>query len=230
MFANFDWDAIVRAAPFLFLEGMRFTLSLTVMASIGGTFFGTLLALARLSRNRALSLIAGGYVNFIRSIPLILVIFWFFFLVPYLAQWLTRAAQPIPVSPFWCALVTFTLFEAAYFCEIVRAGIGSLPKGQGEAAAALGMKPSLSFHLVVFPQAFRNMLPLFLTQTIVLFQDTSLVYVVSIVDFLGATSIVAQRDGRLVEFYLCAAVVYFVISLTASQLVRRLEARVALAR
>jgi len=230
MFSDIDWDVIIRSLPYLFFEGMRFTIMLTLMATAGGIVIGTLLALARLSNIPGLSQVAGGYVNLIRSMPLVLVIFWFFFLVPYIGQWLTGASRPIQVGAFLSALVTFTLFEAAYFCEIMRAGIQSIPRGQVQAAQALGMSYWTSMKEIILPQAFRNMLPVLLTQTIILFQDTSLVYVISVTDFLGAASKVAQRDGRLVEMYLFAAIVYFIISLVASYGVRHLQQRIAIIR
>jgi glutamate/aspartate transport system permease protein len=228
MFSNFDFDVIARSLPYLFLDGMTFTLTLTVLATAGGIVFGTLLALMRLSGFAPLALPAAGYVNLMRSVPLVLMIFWFYFLVPYIGQWLTGAERPMQVGYFLSSLITFTLFEAAYFCEIMRAGIQSIPRGQVAAAQALGMPYPLVMAYVVLPQAFRNMLPVLLTQTIVLFQDTSLVYVLSITDFLGAASKVAQRDGRLVEMYLFAALVYFVISLATSHGVRALQRRIAI--
>lgn len=230
MFANFDFDVIVRSLPYLFLDGMTFTLTLTALATLGGIVFGTLLAMMRLSGIALLSLPAAGYVNLMRSVPLVLMIFWFYFLVPYIGQWLTGAERPIQVGYFMSSLITFTLFEAAYFCEIMRAGIQSIPRGQIAAAQALGMSYPLTMVYIVLPQAFRNMLPVLLTQTIILFQDTSLVYVLSITDFLGAASKIAQRDGRLVEMYLFAALVYFVISLAASHGVRVLQRRLAIVR
>jgi glutamate/aspartate transport system permease protein len=230
MFANFDFDVIIRSLPYLFFDGMSFTLMLTALATVGGIILGTLLALMRLSSFAPLSLFAAGYVNLMRSVPLVLMIFWFYFLVPYIGQWLTGASQPIQVGAFVSSLVTFTLFEAAYFSEIMRAGIQSIPRGQVFAAQALGMNYAQTMGYIVLPQAFRNMVPVLLTQTIILFQDTSLVYVLSITDFLGAASKVAQRDGRLVEMYLFAALIYFLISLAASHLVRRLQARVAIIR
>jgi glutamate/aspartate transport system permease protein len=230
MFASFDFDVIIRSLPYLFYDGMTFTLTLTAMATVGGIIVGTLLALMRLSSLRLISLPAAGYVNLMRSVPLVLMIFWFYFLVPFIGQWITGAARPIQVGAFMSSLVTFTLFEAAYYCEIMRAGIQSIPRGQMAAAQALGMTYAQTMGYVVLPQAFRNMLPVLLTQTIILFQDTSLVYVLSITDFLGAASKVAQRDGRLVEMYLFAAVVYFIISFLASQLVRRLQSRIAIVR
>jgi glutamate/aspartate transport system permease protein len=230
MFSNFDFDVIVRSLPYLFLDGMTFTLTLTALATAGGIVFGTLLALMRLSAFAPVSILAAGYVNLMRSVPLVLMIFWFYFLVPYIGQWITGAARPIQVGAFASSLVTFTLFEAAYFCEIMRAGIQSISRGQLSAAQALGMTYPQTMGYIVLPQALRNMLPVLLTQTIILFQDTSLVYVLSITDFLGAASKVAQRDGRLVEMYLFAALVYFIISFLTSRLVRRLQTRIAIIR
>jgi glutamate/aspartate transport system permease protein len=230
MFSNFDFDVIRRALPYLFYEGMTFTLTLTALSAAGGIVLGTLIALMRLSSSWLLGRVAALYVDFIRSLPLVLVIFWFYFLVPYIGQWLTGSSRPIKVGAFASSLITFIMFEAAYFSEIMRAGIQSISRGQPAAAQALGLTYGQTMRYVVLPQAFRNMLPVLLTQTIVLFQDTSLVYVVSIPDFLGAASIVGQRDGRLVEMYLFAALVYFVISCIASLGVRRLQARIAIVR
>jgi glutamate/aspartate transport system permease protein len=230
MFANFDFDVILRSLPYLFYQGMTFTLLLTVLATLGGIIVGTLLALMRLSGIPLLTVPAAGYVNLMRSVPFVLMIFWFYFLVPYIGQWATRAAQPLQVGAFASCLITFTLFEAAFFCEIMRAGIQSIPRGQVAAAQALGMTYPTTMGYIVLPQAFRNMVPVLLTQTIVLFQDTSLVYVISVTDFLGAASKVAQRDGRLVEMYLFTACVYFLISLVASHAVRSLQRRTAIIR
>ena len=230
MFTDFDFDVIERSLRYLFLDGMRFTLTLTVLAMAGGIVFGTLLALMRLSSARAVSALAGGYVNLMRSVPLVLVIFWFFFLVPYIGAWLIGASRPIAVGAFVSALVTFTMFEAAYYCEIMRAGIQSIPRGQVWSAYALGLGYWRTMGHIVLPQAFRNMIPVLLTQTIILFQDTSLVYVISATDFLGAAAKVANRDYRLVEMYTFVAVVYFIISYTLSLLVKRLQERVAVIR
>jgi len=230
MFSNFDFDVIRRSAAYLFFDGMTFTLTLTGLSALGGLVFGTLIALMRLSGYRLLGRIAGLYVDLMRSLPLVLVIFWFYFLVPYLGQWLTGASRPIRVGAFASSFITFTMFEAAYFSEIMRAGIQSIAKGQPAAAYALGLNYRQTMRYVVLPQAFRNMLPVLLSQTTVLFQDTSLVYVLSIPDFLGAASKVAQRDGRLVEMYLFAALIYFLISCFASFGVRRLQQRIAIVR
>lgn len=228
--SDFDFGVIERSLPYLFLEGMRFTLTLTVLAALGGVILGTGLALLRLVGGPVLSRMATFYVNGMRALPLVLVIFWFYFLVPYLGQWITGAERPVRVGAFASTLLTFTLFEAAYFSEIIRAGIGSIPRGQMAAGLALGLTYRQVMGSVILPQVFRIMLPVLLTQTIVLFQDTSLCYVISLTDFLGAASKVAQRDGRLVEMYVFAALVYFAISLAASQGVRRLQSRIAVIR
>jgi glutamate/aspartate transport system permease protein len=230
MFANFDFGEITRNAPQLFFTGLAFTLKLTVLAAFFGTAFGTLLALMRLSGRAPMPQIAATYVNLIRSLPLLLVIFWFYFLVPFIAQAIAGSERPLTIDPFLTALITFTLFEAAYFSEIVRAGIQSLPAGQAAAGYALGLSYWQVMANVVLPQAFRAMLPILLTQTIVLFQDTSLVYVLSLEDFLGVAGNIGQRDSRLTELYLFAALVYFVISFAASTAVKRLQARSAITR
>src|SRR5580698_1405264 len=230
MFGNFDFNEIWRSLPYLFYQGMTFTLLLTALATAGGIVIGTLLALMRLSGTTVLTVPAAAYVNLMRSVPFVLMIFWFYFLVPYIGQWITSSAQPLQVGAFTSSLVTFTLFEAAFFCEIMRAGTQSIARGQAAAAQALGMTYPAVMGYVVLPQAFRNMVPVLLTQTIVLFQDTSLVYVISVSDFLGAASKVAQRDGRLVEMYMFAACVYFIISFAASRAVQLLQRRTAIIR
>jgi len=230
MFTNFDFDVIQRSFVYLFRDGMTFTLTLTAIAMAGGIVFGTLLAMMRLSSFRLLAAAAGAYVNLMRSLPLVLVIFWFYFLVPWIGGWLIGASGTVKVGAFLSSAITFTMFEAAYYCEIMRAGIQSIPRGQVAAGQALGLNYWQTMGLVVLPQAFRNMVPVLLTQTIILFQDTSLVYVISVTDFLGAASKVANRDGRLVEMYLFAALVYFIVSFTASQYVRSLQSRIAVIR
>src|SRR3954469_2266219 len=194
MGAGFDWDVIQRSAGYLFRDGMTFTVTLTVLSMTGGIIFGTLLAMMRLSSMKPVSMLAGGYVNLMRSIPLVLVIFWFFFLVPYIGAWVLREPNPIKVGAFYSALITFAMFEAAYYCEIMRAGIQSIPRGQVWSGYALGLNYWQTMAQIVLPQAFRNMLPVLLTQTIILFQDTSLVYVISATDFLGAAAKIANRD------------------------------------
>jgi glutamate/aspartate transport system permease protein len=230
MDSGFDFEVIQRSLPYLFKEGMTFTLTLTAIAMTGGIFFGTLLAMMRLGRFKWASALAGGYVNLMRSVPLLLVIFWFYFLMPYIGAWVLREPNPIKIGAFLSAAITFTLFEAAYYCEIMRAGIQSIPRGQVWSGYALGLNYWQTMGKVVLPQAFRNMLPVLLTQTIILFQDTSLVYVISATDFFGAASKIANRDYRLVEMYTFVAVVYFVISYGLSTLVKHLQNRIAIIR
>ena len=226
---DFDWSVIGDSLPYLW-KGMLYTLELTAIAAVGGLFFGTLLALARLSSIKPLSMFAAGYVNLMRSIPLVLVIFWFFFLVPVILQVVMGYERPPQVGAERTAIITFIMFEAAYFCEIMRAGIQSIPRGQIYAAQALGLNYSQTMRLVVLPQAFRNMIPVLLTQTIILFQDTSLVYVISATDFVGAAAKIARRDGRLIEMYVFVAIVYFIICFSLSLAVRQLQRRIAVIR
>jgi len=217
-FGFFNWQ-IVQS---FILKGLVFSVQLTLIAMVGGIALGTVLALMRLSGKPWLVVPAAAYVNVLRSVPLAMVILLFFLLIPLL---LGR-----PLGAEVSAIITFTVFEAAYYSEIMRAGIQSVPKGQVAAGYAVGMTYAQCMKLIVLPQAFRNMLPVLLTQTIILFQDTSLVYVLSIPDFLGAASKVAQRDGRLVEMYLFAAFVYFMISSVASFGVRSLQSRITILR
>lgn len=213
---DFDFSVIFDNMPFL-LKGMQTTLLLTALAMFGGIVLGTLLALARISSIKPLSFVAASYINFFRSLPLILVIFWFYFLVPLV---LGR-----PVGGFYSVLVAFTLFEAAYYAEIIRAGITSVRAGQFQAARALGLSYGQSMRFVVLPQAFRAMIPILLTQGIILFQDTSLVYVVGLKDFLVSAELIANRDQRLIEIFTFVAIVYLAISYCASQGVRFLQRR-----
>lgn len=214
---DFDFGVIVSNLPFLW-QGLQLSLWLTFLAVLGGIGLGTLLALARLSGIKVLALVAAVYVNLIRSVPLILVIFWFYFLVPL--------AIGRPIGGFYSALIAFVMFEAAYYSEIMRAGIQSVKMGQVHAGKATGLGYWQIQRYIVLPQAFRNMIPILVTQGIILFQDTSLVFVVSLRDLMTASSIVARTEGRLVEMYLFAALVYFVICFSGSLFVRRLQKRV----
>ena len=223
MLANLDWsfyrwDVI---GPFVW-KGLQFSVMLTVVATLGGIALGTLLALMRLSGRPWLALPATVYVNGMRSIPLVMVILWFFLLVPLIIG--------RPIGAELSAVITFIAFEAAYFSEIVRAGIQSIPRGQVYAGQALGLTYGQNMRYVILPQAFRNMLPVFLTQTIILFQDTSLVYAIGAYDLLKGFEIAGKNHGRPIEAYLAAAAVYFVICYTLSALVKRLHARIAIIR
>ena len=218
---QFDMSAVTGSFDFL-MKGLQYSLQLTLFATAIGIFFGTLLAMARLSSIKLLNLAASTYVNLFRSVPLLLVIFWFYILVPLV--------MGIDVGAEKSAYITFAIFEAAYFCEIIRAGIQSIPRGQVFAGQAMGFTYGQNMRYVILPQAFRNVVPLLLTQIIILFQDTSLVYVVGATDLLGAASKVANRDNTLVEMYVAVAVIYFVISFTLSRLVKRLHTRIAIVR
>lgn len=215
---DFDFGVILNNLPFLW-QGLQLSLWLTFLAVLGGIALGTLLALARLSGIKPLAFLAAAYVNLIRSVPLILVIFWFYFLVPL--------ALGRPIGGFYSALIAFVMFEAAYYSEIMRAGIQSVRTGQAHAGQATGLSYWQIQRYIVLPQAFRNMIPILVTQGIILFQDTSLVFVVSLRDLMTASSIVARTEGRLVEMYLFAALVYFVICFAGSLFVRRLQTRMA---
>ena len=203
-------------------KGLIFSFQLTVIATVGGIIVGTVLALMRLSGKPWLVMPATIYVNTMRSIPLLMVILWFFLLIPLMI------GKPIGVN--LSAIITFIAFEAAFFSEIVRAGIQSIPRGQVYAGQALGMSYAQNMRLVVLPQAFRNMIPVFMTQTIILFQDTSLVYAIGAYDLLKGFEIAGKNFGRPIETYLLAAVTYFLICFTLSRIVRRIQQKVAIIR
>ena len=214
----YNWDLISNFV----IKGLGFSLMLTVIATLGGIFFGTVLALMRLSGKKWLDLPATIYVNGMRSIPLVMVILWFFLLVPLVIG--------KPIGAEMSAIITFIAFEAAYFSEIMRAGIQSVPRGQVFAGQALGMTYGQNMRLVVLPQAFRNMLPVLLTHTIILFQDTSLVYAIGAYDMLKGFEVAGKNFGRPMEAYLAAAVIYFVICFALSYWVKRLHKKIAIIR
>jgi glutamate/aspartate transport system permease protein len=213
-----NWDLISKFV----IKGFWFSVELTIIATIGGVILGTLLALMRLSGKKFLVIPATIYVNGLRSVPLVMVILWFFLLVPLIIG--------RPVGAELSAIITFIIFEAAYFSEIMRAGIQSIPRGQVYAGQAMGMTYGQNMRLVVLPQAFRNMLPVLLTQTIILFQDTSLVYAIGAYDLLKGFVTAGKIYGRPEEAYLLAAVVYFVVCFGLSYLVKRLQAKIAIIR
>lgn len=225
--SSFDFSVVATAWPFL-LSGLWFSIQLTAVAFAGGMVLGCILAIIRHMNVPIVAQIVASYITLMRSIPLILVLFWFFFLVPLILGLLSGSGRPVPVGAIATAFVTFTLFEAAYYAEIIRAGLRSIHPGQYDAAKALGLPRSKTYRLVVLPQVLRTVSPIILTQTIILFQDTSLVYVLSVTDLLGAASKIAQRDSRLVEMYLTVAAIYLAICFVLSQLVASLQARTAI--
>jgi len=217
-FGFYSWSLITDFV----LKGFVFSIQLTLIAMIGGILLGTVLALMRLSGIKWLEVPATIYVNGLRSIPLVMVILWFYLLIPFI----TGQAIGKEVS----AIVTFTIFEAAYYSEIMRAGIQSISRGQVYAGQAVGLSYGQNMRYIILPQAFRNMLPVLLTQTIILFQDTSLVYAIGAYDLLKGFEVAGKNYGRPVEAYLAAAVVYFVICFALSQLVKRLQKKIAIVR
>jgi len=214
----YNWDVISKFV----LQGLWFSLQLTVVATVGGIALGTVLALMRLSGKRMLAGPATVYVNTMRSIPLVMVLLWFFLIIPFVTG--------RPLGAETSAVITFIAFEAAYFSEIVRAGIQSIPRGQVHAGQAMGMTYSQNMKIVILPQAFRNMLPVFLTQTIILFQDTSLVYAIGAYDMLKGFETAGKQFGRPIEAYLLAAVVYFVMCYALSQIVRQIQIKTQIIR
>ncbi|MCE3273045.1 amino acid ABC transporter permease [Ramlibacter sp.] len=217
-FSFFTWDVFKGYV----LSGLYFSFILTIVATAGGIFFGTILAMMRLSGIKALEIPATIYVNGMRSIPLLMVLLWFFLLVPFIIG--------RPIGAELTAVITFIAFEAAYFSEIMRAGIQSIPRGQVFAGQAMGMTYGQNMKLVILPQAFRNMLPILLTQTIILFQDTSLVYIITAHDLLHGFTVAGSNLSRTRESYILAAVLYFVICFSLSALVKRLNKKIAIIR
>jgi glutamate/aspartate transport system permease protein len=224
---GFDFTVITANWAYL-AKGLRYTVQVTLFAMAGGIMLGTVLAMMRLSSIKALSLFAAGYVNLFRSVPLVQVILAFYLIIPIAVGLFTGRMTPIGAEN--SAYITFTIFEAAYYSEIMRAGIQSIPKGQVGAGYAMGLTYGQVMRYVVLPQAFRNMLPILLTQTIILFQDISLVYAIGATDFFGAADKINQRDLRPVEMYTTVAVVYFVICFSLSRVVKQLQKKIAIIR
>jgi His/Glu/Gln/Arg/opine family amino acid ABC transporter permease subunit len=221
-----DFQVVVNNFVFLIAQGFLGiggftggTLRLAIPAIVLGFILGTLVGLARLSRSRWLNWPATIYVEFFRGVPLVMVIFWFWFMIPALA------GKSLP--EYIVALTAFVIFEAAYLAEIVRAGIQSVPRGQVEAATATGLSKSLLMRHVILPQALRNMIPALVTQFIVLLKDTSLASIIGYVDLTKAAQIVNNREIRPFELYLFIALIYWLCSYSMSRYARRLENRLA---
>ncbi len=222
----FDWSSILTALPFLW-QGMVITLEITLVAIVVGILLGTIIAVVRLSKSSVLSAIAAAYVTLFRSIPLVMVLLWFqLALVPPVVRWLFPKAN-LDLNLI-IAFTAFAFFEASYYAEIIRTGIQSISKGQVMAAQALGMTDGAVMRLVILPQAFRRMTPLLLTQAIILFQDSSLVYVIGLADFFGVAKNRADSTGSQVEFILFAGAVYLILCLTLSTIVRQLQKRIVI--
>ncbi len=228
MFANLDFDVIRRSFAYLFLDGMTFTLMLTGLAGLGGLVFGTLIALMRLSSYRLLGRIAGLYVDFMRSLPLVLVIFWFYFLVPYIGQWLTGASRPIRVGAFTSSLVTFIMFEAAYFSEIMRAGIQSISKGQPAAASALGLTMAQGYRYVLLPMAFRIIMPPLTSEFLNTVKNTSVAITIGLIELTGQARAMQEFSFQVFEAFTAATVMYLAINIVVVTGMRFLERSLAI--
>jgi polar amino acid transport system permease protein len=221
-----DWAVIISNAKFLILQGLlgigRFgggTLRLAIPAILLGFVVGIILGLARLAQRRWIHYPAAIYIEFIRGIPLVMVIFWFWFIVPLVLR------RPVP--EYWIALSAFVMFEGAYIGEIVRAGIQSVPRGQADAATATGLNYRQMMWSIILPQAIRNIIPSLVTQFIVLFKDTSLASIIGMMDLTKAAQTVSQRELRPFEMYLFIAVVYWVCTYSMSRFSQWLEIRMS---
>ncbi len=212
------------------VPGLIYSLELTLVAMVIGVVIGTLVALMRLSSIKVFQRFATVYVDALRSIPLLMVILWFYLLIPPGFYSAIAGQFGLDHRAEFSAVITFSIFEAAYYSEIMRAGIQSVSRGQVNAGYAMGMTYAQCMKLIVLPQAFRNMLPVLLTQTIVLFQDTSLVYAIGAYDFLKGFLTVGQIYNRPAEMLLPAAAAYFILCFGLSMLVRRLQAKIQIIR
>ena len=227
MFTGFDFDVIERSLPYLFREGMTFTLTLTAMAMSGGIVFGTLLAMMRLSSYRLLNVPAAAYVNLMRSVPLVLVIFWFYFLVPYIGAWAVGAKEPIQVGAFWSSVITFTLFEAAYYAEIMRAGIQSVPRGQVSAGQALGLNYWQHMGYIVLPQAFRIVMPPLTSEFMNIIKNSSVALTIGLVELTARARSMQEFTFQVFEAFTAATLIYIVITLIVVFAMRYVERKVA---
>ena len=222
-----DFAVILNNAGFLILQGFlglgNFTggtLRLAVPAIILGLLLGVFIGMGRLARSRWIYLVATLYVEFFRGVPLVMVIFWFWFIIP--------AVVGKSLPEYSVALAAFVIFEAAYFGEIVRAGIQSVPRGQAEAATATGLTRARTMRYIILPQALRNMIPALVTQSIVLLKDTSLASIIGYVDLTKAAQIVNNREIRPFELYLFIAVIYWLCSYAMSRYARHIEQRLSI--
>ena len=221
---TFDFSVVWRNLDFLLLQGflgfgnfVGGTLRLAIPSIVLGFILGIFIGLARLSNRVWLRVPATLYVEFFRGVPLVMVIFWIWFIIPILLK--------TKIPEFGVALTAFVIFEAAYLGEIVRAGVQSVPRGQVEAATAVGLSSSRTMRHVVLPQALKNMIPSLVTQFIVLFKDTSLASIIGFMDLTKAAQVVNNREIRPFELYLFIAVVYWICKYSMSRYARSLEKR-----
>ncbi len=221
-----DFGVIVNNFEFLFVQGflgfggfVGGTLRLAIPAILLGFLLGIIIGLGRLAKTRGIRFLATIYVEFFRGVPLVMVIFWFWFIIPNLMR--------ISLPEYGIALTAFVVFEAAYLAEIVRAGIQSVARGQVEAANATGLSDGQTMRYIVLPQALRNMIPALVTQFIVLLKDTSLASIIGYIDLTKAAQIVNNREIRPFELYLFIAVIYWSVSYAMSRYAQRLERRLS---
>lgn len=223
MFYTFDWGVIEKSWTYLIFEGLYFSLLVTGITTCFSMILGIFLVILTRSKNKVVSTSAFLYVGLFRSLPLVLFLFWFFFFMPFVFGWITNSPRPVQIDIFYTVLITFILVYSAYFCEIFRTGLEAIPTGQYEAANSLGLSKFQCYRLIIFPQVFRNTVPILLMQTVTIFQDTSAVWVISAIDFLGAATMIARQENRLVELYIFAAIIYLLISFVVSSYVRYLQ-------
>jgi glutamate/aspartate transport system permease protein len=211
---NFEWQVISNNFFFL-MGGLVTTFELALLAIAGGLVLGTLVGMGRLSKLNYIYYPSTLFVNLMRTQPLILVIFWFYFLMPLI---LGR-----PIGGFTSAVIAFVIFEASYFAEIIRAGIQSISKGQINAAYSTGFTYWQAMRYFIIPQALKNMMPSLITQAVVVFQDTSLAYVIGLREFLRSANVVDAREMRSVELYVFVGLVYFIVCFSMSRVCKKLE-------
>jgi His/Glu/Gln/Arg/opine family amino acid ABC transporter permease subunit len=220
MVRDFHWAVVWRASPFL-LRGLAVSWELAIVATLIGLGAGILLAAARLYGYAGLRHAAVAYIELIRAIPQIMIIFWMYFSVPPLTG--------MTLNPWTAALIALSIIASAYLAEVVRAGLMSVPLVQRESAYSAGLAAYDTFLLVVLPQAFRNMLPALIAHIIMIFKVTSLVYLIGLVDFFRATMLVNNRDYAPGALYLTMALVYFCCNFFLSLLIRRFDPKYTLA-
>ena len=216
-----DWSVIPANLPFL-MDGLLMSFQLAAITTVFSLFLACFIAIGRISRRRWIRYPSATFVNILRSNPLILIVFWFFFLVPLLTG--------KNIGEFYSVLVAFVIFFSAYFTEIVRSGLQSVGSNQIKAALSTGLSYSQAMRLIVLPQALRHVLPALVTECVIVFQGTTIAYVIGLREFLHSTILVTERTVRPVELYLFAALVYFVICFAGSTLARRLEKKVVRAK
>ena len=211
------WSLLVKPAAIRFLlGGLVNTLRAAALALVIAVAAGTLFALGRLSRRLPVRLAAGAYVQFFRSLPLLILIIFMYFGLPDLG---------VSLSPYWALVSGLAIYNAAVFGEIFRAGILSLDRGQPEAALSIGLHPWQAMWLVVLPQAYRRMIPTIVSQSITLLKDTTLGFTVGYLELLRKAQIIGEYGNNLLQAYIAVAVIYLAVNIPLSRAARHLEVR-----